>query len=149
MEFSEKIKDFYKIFFPVFWPRFVLTGRSVDPDGRPHQGPVDPSGRPTCTDVHVWQTQPRSTGAVDRVWEQSSLFVWVDRAVDRVCPTVNMTVDGRPGGRPPSLSGCHISLTVSFLMGLYKPHFFGILAKIFRAKISWHLQCFKKVFKIV
>ena len=72
--------------------------------------------------------------AADRTRELCSLFIWVDRAVDRVAPTVTfLTVGGRPGRPTVSLSGCQISLTASFLFGLYKPHFFEILAKIFRA----------------
>ena len=130
-----------------------LTQAVADRPGRSTARSTAPwAGRPLrSTDVHslvhVWQTQGRSTvrstgpeslalciwavgRPVDRNRE-SALCIWaVDRAVDRIAPTVrNMTVGGRPGGRPPSLSGCQISLTASFLFGLYKPHFFGILAK--------------------
>ena len=89
------------------------------PGGRPDQRALlSVSGRST----------ERSTGA-----KKSALCIWaVGRAVDRVAPTVTfLTVGGRPAGRPLGLSGCQISLTANFLFGLYKPHFFGILAKIF------------------
>jgi len=54
MEFSEMIKDFYKIFFPKFLTLFLCwqVGRSTVPVDRT-KGPVDRDGRPTCTDVHV------------------------------------------------------------------------------------------------
>ena len=128
-------KYFNMLFLTSFCPRLWLTGQV----GRPHGSTAPRAGRPVrSTDVHravhVWQTQGRSTRTVDRNWEQCSLFISVGRAVDRVCPTVIfLTVGGRPGRSTVSLSGCQISLTASFLMGLYKPHFFGILAKIFRA----------------
>ena len=82
--------------------------------------------------VHVGQAQ----GSVDRLVDRPESFAlcfWaVDRTVDWVPPTVIfMTVGSRPGGRPPGMSGCQISLTASFCFGLYKPHLIGILAKVF------------------
>ena len=134
-------------------PRTVLTGHA---------------GRPTCTDLctsagTVGRSAGRPTGS-----EILALCIWaVDQAVDRSrevcflylggrscgrpdCPNGHISDRWRSAGRPTvSLSGCQISLTASFLFGLYKPHFFRILAKISRAKISLINKCFKQVFKIV
>ena len=127
-------KIFIKYFYHVF-----LTQVCADRPGRSTRTVDRTMGRSTDMHrlVHVWQTQTRSTVRVDRVRELCSLFVWVDRPVDRGCPTVTfLTVGGRPGRSTGSLSGCQLSLTANFLMGLYKPQFFGILAKVFRDKIS-------------
>ena len=105
---------------------------------------VDRAGRPTCTELCTllaqWAGRPGrstvpessalcllgSTVPVDRD-ESSALCMFGSTGpVDRDCPTVIfLTVGGRPGRSTDSLSGCHISLTASFLMGLYKPHLFG------------------------
>ena len=89
--------------------------------------------------------------AVDRP-ESFALWFWVvDRAVDRFLPTVkNMTVGGRPAGRPPAARTDKQSQRLVFEGGLFKPHFFGILARFFRAKISLFSgfqSKFSKVFK--
>ena len=151
MGFSEKIKDFYKIFFPVFLTQVLCwqAGRStvrVDRTKGRSTHRVDRRAQ-TCARLADTNSVDRR---VDRVWELCSLFVWVDRAVDRVCPTVTfLTVGGRPGRSTGSLSGCQLSLTASFLFGLYKPHSFGILAKFSRVKISLYSWCLKEVFKRV
>ena len=84
-------------------------------------GEVGRPGRSTDVhkSVHVWQTLGRSTVRVDRS-ESSALCLFGSTGpVDRGCPTVTfLTVGGRPGRSTVSLSGCHISLTASFLMGL-------------------------------
>ena len=105
------------------------------------------------TDVHrlvhvCWHSGPVGRAA-DRIREPCSLYLGgrpSGRPDQRVC---SLYLGGRPCGRPScpnghisdrwrsagrptaSLSGCQISLTASFLFGLYKPHFFGILAKVF------------------
>ena len=125
-----RLKRFLKKYFTcVSIPEQWLTGQV----GRPHGSTAPEAGRPLrSTDVHklvhVWQIQGRSAGRPTGP-ESFALCIW---AVDRDCPTVIfMTVGGPPGRSTASLSGCQISLTASFLFGLYKPHFFGILAKIF------------------
>ena len=94
-----------------------------------------PCGRPTCTELC---TSGSTVGRpADRTRELCSLYLGGRPSGRPDCPTVTfMTVGGRPGRPTASLSGCQISLTASFLFGLYKPHFFGILANIFKAKIS-------------
>ena len=123
---------------PVFWPRTVpdRLWRSTDRSTGPRVG--RPIGRPTCTDLCTlgWHLG-RSTGP-----ESSALCFW---AVDLLPPTVEKsTIGGRPGGRPPAVSGWENSQRLVFCFGLYKPHFFGILAKAFtREKFQFSL-----VFKI-
>ena len=146
---------FIKIFLPcVSDPELAdRPGRSTARSTAPRAG--RPSGRPTCIALctsgsPVGRSTDRST-----LPESSALCIWaVDRAVDRTrelcslelggrpggrprAPTVgNPTVGGRPAGRPQACQAVRNSLTASFLFGLYKPHFFGILAKIFRANFS-------------
>ena len=116
-----------------FCPRIV-----ADRPGRPTARVDRTKGRSTLAVDRRAQTCARLaiTGTVGRTADrirESALCIWaVGRAVDRDCPTVIfLTVGGRPAGRPLGLSGCQVSLTVSFCFGLYKPHFFGILAKVF------------------
>ena len=99
-----------------FCPRIV-----ADRPGRPTAWVDRTKGRSTLAGDRRAQACARlaDTGTVgraaDRTRELCSLFVWVDRAVDRVAPTVTfLTVGGRPGRPTASLSGCHISLTASF-----------------------------------
>ena len=138
---------FIKVFLtPIFWPRTVAdrpdrpTARSTEPRAS------RPCGRLTCTALctsgrHMGRSTGRSTGP-----ESFALCIW---AVDRTRESCSLYPGGRPGGQPgcsnghifdrwrstdrstASLSGCQISLTASFLFGLYKPHSFGILAKFF------------------
>ena len=157
----------------IFWPRTVADrpGRSTVRSTKPRAGR---SLRSTDVHnlVHVWQTQGRSAGrSTGRSTgpESFALCIWaVDRAVDRTKEPCSLYLGGRPGGRPDcpnghiydrwrstgrstaSLSGCQISLTASFLFGLYKPHFFGILVKVFWANffpLSGFKKKFSKVFK--
>ena len=101
--------------------------------GRPHGRPLAEQncsvgrsgGRPTCTNVYCAH---RSTVLVDRQKEQSSLFVPVDRQrVVTIClglrstarstafPTVkNLTVGGRPPGRPTVEKSAELAPTTSF-----------------------------------
>ena len=101
-----RLKRFFRnIFLCVFLPGSDpdLTVRPCRPTARS----TEPwAGRPLrSTDVHslvhVWQTLGRPTGQSTGP-ESSALCIWaVGRAVDRFGPTViNMTVGGRPGGRP-------------------------------------------------
>ena len=124
---------------------------------------ADRPGRPTA---RVDRTRGRSTLGVDRR-AQACARLAATGTVDRQGrPDLRAELSvclGRPGGRPGcpnghisdrwrsagSLSGCHISLTASFLMGLYKPQFFGILAKIFTREKLLFPQSFKQVFKSV
>ena len=102
-------RNMFKYFYPVFSdPVCSWQARSVDRNGRPNQGPVDRRAQ----HVHVWQTlgwpTDRATGP-----ESFALCIW---AVDRISPTVIfLTVGGRPARSTASLSGCQISLTVSFV----------------------------------
>ena len=96
-----------------------------------------PDGRPTCTDLctlarHLGRSTGRSTGQ-----ESFALWFWaVDRAVDWLLPTVkNMTVGGRPAGRPPVALADNFSQRLVFGLGVYKPHSFGILDKFLKKKI--------------
>ena len=128
---------------PVFSPRTVPdrlcrpTARSTVP------GAGRPGGRPTCTAYArlAWHLG-RSTGP-------ESLALWktsVDRPIDRSSPTVDFST---VGGRPPAVSGCKNSPTAIFWRGLFKPHLFGFLSKIFKRKDLPILWCLKQVFKSV
>ena len=132
--FTRLKRIFRNILYMCFCPRFV-----ADRPGRPTAWVDRTKGRSTLAVDRRAQACARlaDTGTVgraaDRTRELCSLFIWVDR----VAPTVTfLTVGGRPGRPTGSLSGCQISLTASFCFGLYKPQFFRVLAKIFRAKIS-------------
>ena len=109
-----------------------LTGRSADRTGRPHQRPVDPWGRPTCTSLCTFGSHRdgRPDGRPD---QRALLSVYFGRPGGRPSwPNGHISDRWRSAGRPTaSLSGCQISLTASFCFGLYKPQFFGILAKVF------------------
>ena len=154
MGFSEKIKDFYKIFFPVFLTQISVPGfnQSTKSTDLVDLAEVDRSGRSTDVhkSVHVWQLwdgRPgRSTGL---------------RAVLSVClgrPCRSTVVAQRShfwplavdrAGRPLPVRAASSALTASFVLGLYKPHLFGFLAKIFKEKNFWFLKCLKQVFKSV
>ena len=80
-------------FWPVSVPDCGWQASSVDRMGRPHHGPVDPWGRPTCTEPC---TSGRHSGAVDRTREPCSLDLGVDRhgrPEQRVC---SLYLGGRP-----------------------------------------------------
>ena len=101
--------------------------------------------------VHVcWHSGPVGRSA-DRIREPYFLYLGGRPCGRPDCPTVIfLTVGGRPGWSTACLSGCQISLTASFLFGLYKPHFLGVLFKIFRANFSpfsGFKNKFSKVFK--
>ena len=132
---------------------------------------ADRPGRSTgrSTDVHravhvCWHSGPVDR-SVDRTRELCSLYLG-GRPGGRPDQWALLSVSGRSTGRSTgfpnghifdhwqstgrstaSLSGCQISLTASFLFGLYKPHFFEILAKFLWAKISLYSWCLKEVFK--
>ena len=135
---------------PLCLPNVHKAVHVGQPHGRPNHGPVDRNGRPTCTALctsgrhrtgrpagrpdqrALLSVSGRSTGSVDRSREVCSLYLGGRPCGRPDAPTVIfLTVGGQPGRSTASLSGCQISLTASFLFGLYKPHFFGILAKIF------------------
>ena len=116
---------------PVSDPKQWLTGQVGRPHGRPNQGPVDPS-------------VDRRAQVCARLARQ-----WAGRPDQRALLSVSGRSTGSPNGHiydrwrsTAGLSGCQISLTAIFLVGLYKPHFFGILAKIFKSKNSSFLKCF-------
>ena len=127
MEFLEYLKTQFSD------PEPSLSGSG----GRPH-GRSDPSrsiGR--STDVHSLVHVGQAQGTVDRVGRPArelckALWFW---AVDRLLPTVkNMTVGGRPAGRPPAVQAEKYSLTANLVLGLYIPHLIVVSSKIFRAK---------------
>ena len=147
----------------------MLTGQVGRPHGRLSQDPVDRAvdrRAQTCARLLAqWVGRPvgrpdqrallsvsgRSTGRPSGT-ESFTLYFWaVDRAVDRATPTVgNLTVGGRPAGRPPACQADRFSLTASFCWSLYIPHFLGVFTKIFRAKFSpfsGFKNKFSKVFK--
>ena len=153
-------KSIFKIIFTlVSDPGQWLTGQVGRPHGRPNQGPVDRAvDRRAQPCARLADTGPVDR-LVDRTWEPCSLYLGgrpAGRSELRVC---SLYLGGRPGlpnghifdrwrstGRSTaSLSGWQINLTASFLFGLYKPHFFGILAKIFWANFS-PFYGFKKKF---
>ena len=105
-EFLEEIKEFLEIYLTVFVTQFLTQivadrpGRSTVRSTEPWAG--RPGGRSTCTALctsggHMGRSTGRSTGP-----ESLALCIWaVDRAVDRISPTVIiLTVGGRPAGRP-------------------------------------------------
>ena len=115
-------------------------------------------------------TQSRSTESVDRRTQACTRWpgTWAGRPGGRPDQRALLSVSGgRLGGRPgwpnghiydrwrstgrstASLSGCQISLMASFLFGLYKPQFFGILAKVFTREKLQFPQSLKQVFKSV
>ena len=130
--FTSVKRFFNKIFFPVFQTWCCLSGQFGRLGGRPNLGPVDRAvDRRAQTCARLQHSGPVDR-TVDRYRELCSLFVSVDRAVDRRFQRVKLwPLDGRPAGRPLGQSGWHVSLTASFLFGLYKPQLFGILAKVF------------------
>ena len=110
-----------------------LTGQV----GRPDRSTAPQAGRPgRSTDVHksvhVLESLGRSTGPVDRD-ESSALRMFRSTGlVDRYCPTVTfLTVGGRPGRSTDACQSCQLSLTASFVQGLYKPHLFGDFGQVF------------------
>ena len=147
MEFLEEIKEFLKIYFyPVSDPDCGWQARSVDRT----------KGRSTVrsTDVHslvhVWQTHGPVDRSVDRTRELCSLYLGGRPGGRPNFPNGHiLTVGGRLGRSTASLLGCQISLTASFLFGLYKPQLLGILAKVFKKKNSQFLLSLKQVFKSV
>ena len=123
---------------------------------------ADRPGRPTA---RVDRTKGRSTIAVDRRAQPYARLADtgpVDRPVDRTRELCSLYLGGRPGcsnghiydrwrstgQSPPACQAKKFSLTASFVLGLYKPHSFGILAKISRAKFSL-LSGFKNKFSKV
>ena len=143
--FMRFIRIFFKKF---FWPIFLpdRLWRSTD-------WSTGPQSRSTSVDrraqacAHLARHMGRSTGRSTGPKSSALCFSTVDRPVDRGLPTVkNMTV----GGRPPTVSGCKNNPTAIFWRGLFKPHFFEILVRFFRAKNSYSLvfipASFQKVF---
>ena len=132
------------IFKHVFWPssdpelcwQTLPVDRAVDRRAQTcarliAQWAGRPGGRPDQR--ALLSVSGRSADTVDQNRE-FALCIW---AVDRDCPTVIfLTVGGRPGRSTASLSGWQLSLTASFLFGLYKPHSFGIFIMIFKSKNS-------------
>ena len=151
-------KNIFNMFFcPSFWPRLWLTGQVIRPHQRPVDRAVDRRAQP-CARLADTRAG-RSTGP-----ESLALCIWaVDRGGRSDQRACSLYLGGRPdfpnghifdrwrstGRSTASLSGCQISLTASFLFGLYKPHFFGILAKFLWAKNSLYSWCLKEVFKRV
>ena len=121
-----KFLELFKTSFSV--PKQNLPGSG----GRPGRSTGPRVSRPTCTNLCMLA---RSTGSVDQP-ESFALWIWaVDRTVDRLLQTVkNMTVGGRPAGLPPAARTDKQSQRLVFDGGLFKPHFFGILAKVFKKK---------------
>ena len=130
--FRRDKRIFRNMFNMFFWPSFLtqnwLTGQVGRPHGRPYQGPVDPAvdrRAQSCARLAA-QWAGRPTGRPD----QRALLSVSGRSTG--LPNGHIYDRWRPTGRPTAgLSGCQISLTASFLFGLYKPQFFGILAKVF------------------
>jgi len=95
--FKRFFKNTYNCFYPVFWPRPICQARPVDREVDRTMGWSTVQSTDVHRTVHVWQL----SGAVDRIWEQCSLFISVDRAVDQFAPMVGfLTVGGRTTGRP-------------------------------------------------
>ena len=132
--FLQDLQVFLRIFLNCFSdPDIWLPGFG----GRPYSRAGRPVGRPTCTGLCTFG---QATGPVDWAVDRTESFALcksaVDRAVDRVPPTVLfMTVGGRPGGRPPAVLADRNSQRLVLFLGLYKLHSFGFLKKISRAKI--------------
>ena len=139
------------------------------PNARPRRAQVVHVGRPPPGSVDRTVDRPRSR-STRRSTDVHSLCMSgpsigpVDRPVDRNREPCSLFLGGRPSGRPSgrpassngrkidrwrstgrSTASCladRISQTASFWRRIFIPHFFGILTKISRAKISPIYNCF-------
>ena len=131
--FKKFMGIFRLLFNKFFWPRTLPARlwRSNGPVDRTQSRSTDRSTdvhRSVHVGWHLGRSTGRSTGP-----ESSALCFW---AVDRLPPTVkNMTVGGRPAGRPPAVLADSNSQTASFWRRLFKPHFLGTLTRFSRGKI--------------